>query len=121
LEPLEICEDRYQIRSLILTSQLPVARWHEQIGDPMWLMASSTAWCTMPIASRCGAIQCVKTGGSRMRNFRFARHPIPEPPSRPNERVGYYTQRLDHFSIERPHWVYSPLSGLWHNTKRNIV
>jgi DNA replication protein DnaC len=30
----EICEDRYQARSLILTSQLPVARWHEQIGDP---------------------------------------------------------------------------------------
>ncbi len=31
---LEICEDRYQVRSTILTSQLPVARWHEQIGDP---------------------------------------------------------------------------------------
>ena len=30
----EICEDRYQARSMILTSQLPVARWHEQIGDP---------------------------------------------------------------------------------------
>ena len=30
----EICEDRYQVRSLIMTSQLPVARWHEQIGDP---------------------------------------------------------------------------------------
>lgn len=30
----EICEDRYQTRSLILTSQLPVSRWHEQIGDP---------------------------------------------------------------------------------------
>jgi len=30
----EICEDRYQVRSVILTSQLPVARWHEQIGDP---------------------------------------------------------------------------------------
>jgi DNA replication protein DnaC len=30
----EICEDRYQTRSLILTSQLPVERWHEQIGDP---------------------------------------------------------------------------------------
>ena len=29
-----ICEDRYQVRSTILTSQLPVARWHEQIGDP---------------------------------------------------------------------------------------
>jgi DNA replication protein DnaC len=30
----EICEDRYQTRSTILTSQLPVSRWHEQIGDP---------------------------------------------------------------------------------------
>lgn len=30
----EICEDRYQTRSMLLTSQLPVARWHEQIGDP---------------------------------------------------------------------------------------
>ncbi len=30
----EICEDRYQTRSLVLTSQLPVSRWHEQIGDP---------------------------------------------------------------------------------------
>jgi DNA replication protein DnaC len=31
---LEICEDRYQLRSTILTSQIPVKRWHEQIGDP---------------------------------------------------------------------------------------
>jgi len=30
----EICEDRYQVRSTVLTSQLPVSRWHEQIGDP---------------------------------------------------------------------------------------
>jgi DNA replication protein DnaC len=30
----EICEDRYRARSPILTSQLPVTRWHEQIGDP---------------------------------------------------------------------------------------
>lgn len=30
----EICEDRYQVRSTVLTSQLPVARWHEQIGEP---------------------------------------------------------------------------------------
>lgn len=33
-EVWEICEDRYQTRSTILTSQLPVSRWHEQIGDP---------------------------------------------------------------------------------------
>jgi len=30
---LEICDDRYQQRSLILTSQMPLAHWHEQIGD----------------------------------------------------------------------------------------
>jgi DNA replication protein DnaC len=29
----EICEERDQTRSTILTSQVPVARWHEQIGD----------------------------------------------------------------------------------------
>ncbi len=29
----EICEERYQSRSTILTSQVPVAQWHEQIGD----------------------------------------------------------------------------------------
>jgi DNA replication protein DnaC len=31
---LEICDDRYQRRSTILTSQVPIAHWHEQIGDP---------------------------------------------------------------------------------------
>ena len=31
---LEICDDRYQRRSLILTSQMPLAHWHDQIGDP---------------------------------------------------------------------------------------
>jgi DNA replication protein DnaC len=30
----EICEERYQTRSTILTSQIPVANWHEQVGDP---------------------------------------------------------------------------------------
>jgi DNA replication protein DnaC len=31
---LEICDDRYQRRSMILTSQISIAHWHEQIGDP---------------------------------------------------------------------------------------
>jgi DNA replication protein DnaC len=31
---LEICDDRYQTRSTILTSQVPVTQWHDQIGDP---------------------------------------------------------------------------------------
>ena len=31
---LEICDARYLTRSTLLTSQLPVAKWHVQIGDP---------------------------------------------------------------------------------------
>jgi DNA replication protein DnaC len=31
---LEICDVRYQARSTLLTSQLPPASWHAQIGDP---------------------------------------------------------------------------------------
>lgn len=31
---LEICDERYQMHSTLLTSQLPVAAWHAQIGDP---------------------------------------------------------------------------------------
>ncbi|MCJ7565413.1 MAG: IS21-like element helper ATPase IstB [Candidatus Aminicenantes bacterium] len=31
---LEILEDRHDVRSTIVTSQLPVAAWHEMIGDP---------------------------------------------------------------------------------------
>ena len=48
----EICEDRYQVRSTILTSQLPVSRWHEQIGDPTPFTVSSTGSCTTSIVSR---------------------------------------------------------------------
>ena len=31
---LEILEDRHGLRSTLVTSQLPVEKWHEQIGDP---------------------------------------------------------------------------------------
>ena len=31
---LEICDQRYQTKATLLTSQLPVAKWHGQIGDP---------------------------------------------------------------------------------------
>jgi DNA replication protein DnaC len=31
---LEIVEDRYDVRSIIITSQLPVERWYEIIGSP---------------------------------------------------------------------------------------
>ena len=31
---LEVLDERYQIRSTIVTSQLPVATWHDALGDP---------------------------------------------------------------------------------------
>jgi DNA replication protein DnaC len=31
---LEIVDDRYEKGSLLVTSQIPVARWHELVGDP---------------------------------------------------------------------------------------
>jgi len=34
LDLLEIMEDRYGNRSTIRTSQLPVSKWHDQVGDP---------------------------------------------------------------------------------------
>jgi len=30
---LEVMEDRYELRSTIITSQIPVAKWHDIIGD----------------------------------------------------------------------------------------
>jgi DNA replication protein DnaC len=56
----EVCEDRYQTRSTILTSQLPVSRWHEQIGDPTIADGILDGWFTMPIASRCAENRCAK-------------------------------------------------------------
>jgi DNA replication protein DnaC len=29
-----LLEDRYDMRSTIIASQLPVENWHEQLGDP---------------------------------------------------------------------------------------
>jgi DNA replication protein DnaC len=31
---LEILEDRYGLRSTLVTSQFPVERWHDVLGDP---------------------------------------------------------------------------------------
>jgi DNA replication protein DnaC len=31
---LEIMDDRYNMRATIITSQLPIAHWHEAVGDP---------------------------------------------------------------------------------------
>ena len=47
----ETCEDRYQLRSTILTSQLPVCGGTNRLAIPLWLMAFSTGWSTTHIAS----------------------------------------------------------------------
>jgi DNA replication protein DnaC len=31
---LEIMEDRYELRSTIWTSQIPIPKWHDHVGDP---------------------------------------------------------------------------------------
>ncbi|MFH1495681.1 MAG: IS21-like element helper ATPase IstB [Pseudomonadota bacterium] len=31
---LELLDDRYNLRATVITSQLPVAHWHEAVGDP---------------------------------------------------------------------------------------
>ena len=65
----EICEDRYQVRSTILTSQLPVSRWHEQIGEPT--LADGVLDRLVHNAHRIemrAAIRCARIGESRMLN-----------------------------------------------------
>src|ERR1019366_6157853 len=69
---LEICDDRYQRRSMILTSQMPVADWHEQIGDPT--IADSILDRLVHNAYR------VELKGESMRKKR-SRKPGQEPPS----------------------------------------
>src|SRR5271155_4706561 len=55
---LEIVEDRYDKGSLIITSQVPVDRWHDLIGVPTSPTPSSTASFTTPIASNWPATAC---------------------------------------------------------------
>ena len=49
------------MRSTVLTSQLPVSWWHQQIGDPTLADGiPESAWFTMDIVSRCEAIGCAR-------------------------------------------------------------
>ena len=58
----EIYEDRYQTRSTILTSQLPVARWHKQIGDPTaadGILGDADSHPPERIIEYCGLLCCL--------------------------------------------------------------
>ena len=63
----EIREDRYQVRSTILTSPLPLSRWHEQIGDltPADGILDRLVHNAHRIEMR--GIRCGRIGGSRPR------------------------------------------------------
>ena len=50
----EVCEDRYQTRSTILTSHQPVARSQSRSATRRWPTGSSTAWSTTPTVSKGG-------------------------------------------------------------------
>jgi hypothetical protein len=67
---LEIVEERYGRRSTIVTSQSPVERWRDLIGDPIPAFAgtgsmptpSLTASCITPTASISPAKASVRPG-----------------------------------------------------------
>jgi DNA replication protein DnaC len=61
----EICEGRYQMRPTILTSQLPVSRWHEQIGDPTLADGILNRLVHDALASKCAAIRWAKINQKR--------------------------------------------------------
>jgi DNA replication protein DnaC len=69
----EICEERYQTRSTILTSQVPVAGWHEQIGDPT--LADGILDRLVHNAHR------IEMSGESMRKTKTTRAQKPQPPS----------------------------------------
>jgi DNA replication protein DnaC len=48
---LEILEDRHGARSTVVTSQLPVEKWHDFLADRRLPTRSWTAWSTTRTAS----------------------------------------------------------------------
>lgn len=69
----EICEERYQTRSTVLTSQVPVAGWHEQVGDPT--LADGILDRLVHNAHR------IEMKGESMRKTKTTRSEKPNPPS----------------------------------------
>ncbi len=77
----EICEDRYQARSMILTSQMPVSKWHEQIGDPTVAdgILDRMVHNATRIAGRCRAGRVKLCRGCYALNGERGCAPFPEP------------------------------------------
>ncbi len=67
---LELCDDRYQRRSMILTSQLPLAHWHNRSATLRSPTAFSTGWFITPTASNSMANLCARNAGANPRRNR---------------------------------------------------
>jgi DNA replication protein DnaC len=74
---LEIVEDRYDSRSILITSQLPVDRWYEIIGDPT--LADAILDRIIHNAYR------IALAGDSMRKLKAAAHSQPDAPAPANE------------------------------------
>lgn len=70
---LEIVEDRYDARSIIITSQLPVERWYEIIGNPT--LADAILDRIIHSAYK------IALAGDSMRKLKAAAQPEPDAPS----------------------------------------
>ena len=70
---LEVIEDRARLRATIITSQLPVALWHQAIGDPT--IADAILDRTLEKANR------IELSGQSMRRPAAAAPPAAEPAS----------------------------------------
>jgi len=109
---LEIVEDRYDKGSIIITSQVPVDRWHDLIGSPRSPTPSSTASFTTPIASSWPARACA-SGGPRQRPASATKaaslHPRRD---KAVDKAGYATAqwraRSARFTHRHPIWPHRP-------------
>jgi len=81
---MEIVEDRHGRGSLLITSQLPLATWHDVIGEPLSATPSWTASSTTPTASNSTGHQCAKSKppkrASQQHRPRQPPQPMPSPP-----------------------------------------
>ena len=64
----EICEDRYQVRSTIVTRKCRSRAGTNRSAIPRWRTVSSTGWSTTHIGSNSVAIRCVRIGENQKRN-----------------------------------------------------
>jgi hypothetical protein len=73
---LEILEERYGRCSTMITSQLPVDRWHEIIGDPTMPTPSWIVSFTTPTASNSPAKACAGPEANRTRRLDQTSSPV---------------------------------------------